>query len=135
MQFQSPEDSLRFEVEEDLKSGDPSQGVQGLSLREAGLGPLVEVPEGKDCKGKVGEGKEKEQVDYGSSPEWEALEGGLVCPQLRLEVHVIQHDDTSSNEVYFLILHLFWFIFLFVDFFARPCLFSSFVASDTNGVE
>ena len=56
-------------------------------------------------------------------------------PQLRSEVHVVQHDGTSNDEVYFLILHLFWFIFLFADFHARPCLFSSFVVSDTSDVD
>ena len=65
------------------------------------------VPEGKDCEGKVGGGKGEEQVDYGSFPEWEAPESGLERPQLRLEVHIVQHDRTSSDEVYILILHLF----------------------------
>ena len=79
--------------------------------------------------------KGEEQVDYNSSPEWEALEDGPVRPQLWSEVHVVQHDSTSSDEAYFLILHLFWFIFLFADFLARPCLFSSFVTFDTNNVD
>ena len=37
-------------MEEDLKSGDPSQGVQGLSLHDAGLGLLVEVVGAKIVK-------------------------------------------------------------------------------------
>ena len=106
-----------------------------MSLHDIGLGPLVGVPEGKDCEGEVGEGKREEQLDYSFSLEWEAPEGGPVCPQLQLEVHVFQHNDTGSDEVYICILHLLWFIFLFAEFLARPCLFSSFVASDTNDVD
>ena len=35
-QCQSLEDSLWFQVEEDLESGDPSQGVHGLSFHDTG---------------------------------------------------------------------------------------------------
>ena len=65
------------------------------------------VLEGKDCEGEVGEGKGEEHMDYSSSLEWEAPEGGPVRPQLWSEVHVVQHDGTGNDEVYFLILHLF----------------------------
>ena len=106
-----------------------------MPLHNAGSGLLVEVPGREDCEGEVDEGKGKEALDYGSTPEWEALEGGPICPQLWSEVHVIQHDGTGSDEVFFLILHLLLFFSLFADFFARPCLFSSFVASDTNDVD
>ena len=78
-----------------------------MSFHNAGLGPLVGVSEGKDCKGEVGESKGEEQVDYGSSLEWEALEGGLVRNKLRSKVHVVQYEGTGSDVVYFLILHLF----------------------------
>ena len=132
---QSLEDSLWFQVEKDLKSGDPSQGVHGLPFHDAGSGLLVEVLGRDDCEGGVGEGKGEEALDYGSTPEWMAPEGGLVCPQLRSEVHVVQHDGTGNDEVFFLILHLLWFFFVFANFLARPCLFSSFVASDTNDVD
>ena len=77
-------------MEEDLESGDPSQGGHCLPFHDAGLGLLVEVPGHDDCKEKVGEGREEEQMDYGSSPEWEAPEGGPVRPQLQTEVHVVQ---------------------------------------------
>ena len=107
--YQSLEDSLRFQVEEDLELGDPSQGVQGLSLHDARSGLLVEVPRGEDCKGEVDEGRGEEPLDYGSSPEWEAPDGGPICSQLRSKVHVVQHDGTSSDEVFFLILYLLWF--------------------------
>ena len=132
---QSLEDSLRFQVEEDLESGDPSQGVHGLRFHDARSGLLVEVPGCNDCEGGVGEGRGEEVLDYDSTLEWEAPEGGPERPQLELEVHVVQHDDTGSDEVFFLILHLLWFIFMFADFLAHPCLFSSFVASDTNDVD
>ena len=79
----------------------------------------------EDCEGKVGEGRGEEALDYGSTPKWEALEGGPIRPPLRSEVHVFQHDGTGNNEVFFLILHLLLFFSLFVDFLARPCLFSS----------
>ena len=69
-------------MEKDLESGDPLQGGHGLPLHDAGSGLLVEVPRRDDCMGEVGEGREEELVDYGSSPEWEALEGGPVHPQL-----------------------------------------------------
>ena len=62
-------------------------------------GPFVGDPEGEDCKGKVGEGKGEEQVDYSSSLEWVAPEGGTTRSQLRSEVHVVQHDGTSSDKV------------------------------------
>ena len=128
-------DSLQFHVEEDLKSGNPSQGVYGLPFYDSGLRLSMEVLGRDDCEGGVGEGREEEALDYGSTPEWEAPEGGPVRPQLRSEVHVVQHDNTCNDEVFFLILHLLWFLFVFADFFARPCLFTSFVASDTNDVD
>ena len=77
-------------MEEDLESGDPSQRSHGLPFHDVGSGLLVEVPERDDCEGEVGEGREEEQVDYGSSPEWEAPEGAPIHPQLRTEVHVVQ---------------------------------------------
>ena len=132
---QSLEDSLRFQVVEDLELGDPSQGVHGLPLHKVRSGLLVEVLGHKDCEGEVGEGRREEALDYGSTPEWEAREGGPIRLQLRSEVHVVQHDGTGSDEVFYLILHLLLFFSLFADFFARPCLFSSFVASDTNDVD
>ena len=133
--YQSLKDSLQFQVEEDLESSDPSQEVHGLPLHDAELGLLVEVPRREDCKGEVDEGKGEEALDYGSTPEWEAPKGGPVCPQLRSKVHVVHHDGIDNDEVFFLILHLLLFFSLFADFLARPCLFSSFVASDTNDVD
>ena len=119
-------------MEEDLESGDPSQGVHGLPFHDIGSGLLVEVPGCDDCEEEVGEGRREEALDYGSTLKWEAPEDGPVCPQLRSEV---QHDDTGSDEVFILILHFLWFFFVFADFLAHPCLFSSFVASDTNDMD
>ena len=62
--FQSLNNSLRFEVEEDLKFGDPSQGVQGLSLHDGGSGSLMGVLEGEDYEGEVGEGKHYKRKGY-----------------------------------------------------------------------
>ena len=99
-------------MEEDLESSDPSQGVQSLSLQDARSGLLVEVPEVEDCKGELGKGREEEALNYGSSPEWEAPEDGLVRLQLQSKVHVVQHDGIGKDEVFFLILHLLLFFFL-----------------------
>ena len=66
---QSLEDSLRFQVEVDLKLGDPSQGVHSFPLQDEGSGLLVEVPGRKDCEGEVGEGRGEEALDYSSTPE------------------------------------------------------------------
>ena len=92
-------------MEEDLESSDPSQGGHGLPFHDIGSGLLVEVPRRDDCEGEVGEGRGVEALDYGSTPEWEASKDGLVCPQLRSEVHIVQHDGTGSDEVFILILH------------------------------
>ena len=88
-----------FQVEEDLEFGNPSQGVQGLLLHDTGSGPLVGVPKGEECKGKVDEGKKEERLDYGSSPKWEALKGSTVHSQLCSEVHVVKNEAIYSNEV------------------------------------
>ena len=96
-------------MEEDLESGDPSQGVHSLSFHDARSGLLVEVPRHDDCEGEVGEDRGEEALDYGSTLEWEAPEGGPICPQLRSEVHVVQHDGIGSDEVFILILHFHWF--------------------------
>ena len=132
---QSLEDSLRFQLEEDLESGDPLQGVHGLPLHDAGSGLLLEVLGREDCKGEVGEGRREEALDYGSTPEEDAPKGGPIRPQLQSEVHVVQYDNIGSDEVFFLILHFHLSFSLFANFLACPCLFSSFVASDTNDVD
>ena len=134
-QCESLEDSLRFQVEDDLESGDPSQGGHGSPFHDAASGHLVEVPGRDDYVGEVGEGREEELVDYGSSPECEAPESGPLRHELQADVHVVQQEGSGSDEVYFLNLHTFWFIFVFANFLARPCLFSSFVACDTNDVD
>ena len=134
-QCESYEDSLRFQVEDDLESGEPSQEGHGLPSYDAGSGQLMDVPTRDDCIGEVGEGREEELVDYGSSPECEALKGAPVRHELQAEADVVEEEGTGSDEVEFLNLHTFWFIFVFADFLARPCLFSSFVAFDTNDVD
>ena len=122
-------------MEEDLESSYPSQGIHGLPVHDAGSGLLVEVPRREDCKGEVDEGRGEEALDYGSTPEWEAPKGGPVSPQLWSKVQVVQHDGIGSDEVFSLILHFLLFFSLFADFLACPCLFSSFIASDTNDVD
>ena len=60
LQCEFLKDSLRFQVEEDLESGDPSQGGHGLPFHNVGSGLLVDVPGRNDCEGEVGEGREEE---------------------------------------------------------------------------
>ena len=114
----SREDSLQFQVEGDLESGEPSQDGHGLPSFDAGSGHLMDVPARDDCIGEVGEGREEELVDYGSSLECEAPEH-----ELQVGVDVVEEEGTGSNEVWFFNLHTFWFNFMFADFLARPCLF------------
>ena len=76
LHYQSLKDSLRFQVEEDLELGDPSQGVHGLPFHDVGSGLLVEVPRRNDCEGGVGEGRGEGGVGLrfhsrvGGSREW-----------------------------------------------------------------
>ena len=53
-QCESREDSLRFQVEEDLEPGDPSQEGHGLPLHDAGSRHLMDVPARDDCVGDPG---------------------------------------------------------------------------------
>ena len=55
---------------------------------------LMDVPARNDCMGEVGEGREEELVDYGSSPECEAPEH-----ELQAEADVVEEEGTSSDEV------------------------------------
>ena len=68
-QCESHKDSLRFQVEDDLELGEPSREGHGLPSHDAGLRD--------DCMWEVGEGREEELVDYGSSPKCEAPEHEL----------------------------------------------------------
>ena len=93
-QCESHEDSLWFQVEDDLKSGEPSQDGHGLPSHDAGSGHLMDVPARDDCMGEVGEGREEELVDYGSSPECEAPEHDL-----QAGVDVVEEEGSGSDEV------------------------------------
>ena len=90
----SHKDSLRFQVEEDLESSEPSQEGHGLLSNNVGSGHLMDVPAHDDCMGEVGEARKEELVDYGSSPECEAPEH-----ELQAEVDVVEEEGTGSNEV------------------------------------
>ena len=93
-QCESHKDSLRFQVEEDVETGEPSQEGHGLPSHDVGSGHLMDVPARDDCMGEVDEGREEELVDYGSSPECEALEH-----ELEAEVDVVEEEGTGSDEV------------------------------------
>ena len=81
-------------MEEDLKSGEPSQKGHGLPSHNTGSGHLMDVLAGNDCMGEVGEGREEELVDYGSSPECEALEH-----ELQAGVDVVKEEGTGNDEI------------------------------------
>ena len=93
-EYESHEDSLRFEVEDDLESGEPSVEGHGLPSHDARSGHLMDVLVRDDCMEEVGEGREEKLVDYGSSPECEAPEH-----ELQAEVDVVEEEGTGSNEV------------------------------------
>ena len=86
-------------MEDDLESGEHSLEGHGLPLHDAGSRHLMDVRAHDDCVGEVGEGREKELVDYGSFPECEAREGVLVCHGLQAEADVIEEEGTGSDEV------------------------------------
>ena len=94
-QCESREDSLWFQVEDDLESSEPSQEGHGLPFQDARSGQiLMDVPARDDCMGEVDEGREEDLVDYGSSPECEAPEH-----ELEAEVDVVEEEGTGSDEV------------------------------------
>ena len=86
-------------MEDDLELGEPSQEGHGLPLHDVGSGHLMDVPTRDDCVGEVGEGREEELVDYGSSPECEAPEGAPVHHELQAEVDVVEQEGTDNDAV------------------------------------
>ena len=54
----------------------------------------MDVPARDDCMGEVGEGREEELVDYGSSPEYEAPKH-----ELEAEVNVVEKEGIGSDKV------------------------------------
>ena len=82
-------------MEDDLESSEPSQEGHGLPFQDARSGQiLMDVLACDDCMGEVGEGREEDLMDYGSSPECEAPEH-----ELEAEVDVIKEEGTGSDEV------------------------------------
>ena len=93
-QCESHEDSLRFQVEEDVELGEPSEEGDGLPSHDTRSGHLMDVPVRDGCMGEVGEGREEELVDYGSSPEYEAQEH-----ELQAGVDAVKEEGSGSDEV------------------------------------
>ena len=93
-QCESHEDSFQFQVEDDLESGESSQEGHGLPFHDGGSGHLMDVTAHDDCMGEVGEGRDEELVDYGSSPECKAPEH-----ELQAGVDVVEEEGTGSDEV------------------------------------
>ena len=81
-------------MEEDVESGEPSEEGDGLPSHDAGSGHLMDVPARDGCMGEVGEGREEELVDYGSSPECKAQEH-----ELQAGVDVVEEEGSGSDEV------------------------------------
>ena len=93
-QCKSHEDSLRFQIKEDVELGEPLEEGDGLPSHDAGSRHLMDVPARDGCMGEVGEGREEELVDYGSSRECEAQEH-----ELQARVNVVEEEGSGSDEV------------------------------------
>ena len=65
-----------------------------MPFHDVGSGHFIDVPARDDCMGEVGEGREEEPVDYGSSPKCEAPEH-----ELQARVDVVEEEGTGSDEV------------------------------------
>ena len=117
LQFHTPEDSLRFQIEEDCGATRPAEGTCGLSPHVAGsltlevsgagaedevlAGDEGEEGEGSDAEAEEDVGEDQEdRMDNGSSPEAgggevEAYRGSWI----RSEVHVVEYNDSGSEQV------------------------------------
>ena len=127
--LQTLEDSLRFQIEEEMDVTNPAEGVQRMSLDDVGdlkvdVGDEREedkeqIEEEGDSDDEEEEEEEKEEeedvddrLDYGSSPDEEdASAAGTQSdanPQrrLRFEVHLIKYDDIGSDKVILISRHL-----------------------------
>ena len=65
-----------------------------MPSHDTGSGHLMDVPARDDCMREVGEGREEELVDYGSSHEYEAPEH-----ELEARVDVVEEEGIGSDEV------------------------------------
>ena len=121
--LQTPEDSLRFQIEEEMDAANPAEGVQRMSLDDAGdlivdVGNEEEEDEEQIEEGDSDDDEEEEEeedtddrLDYGSSPDKEdASAAGMQSdanPRRRLqsEVHLIKYDDTGSDKIILISRH------------------------------
>ena len=112
LQFHTPEDSLRFQIEEDVNTTRPAEDACGLSphvarthtlevSRAGNEDEVVAGNEGEEEEGEEGDGEDQEDcLDYGSSLEAGGGEGEAhPSSQIRSEVHVVQYDDIGSDQV------------------------------------
>ena len=142
--LQTPEDSLRFQIEEEMDATNPTEGVQRMSLDDAGdlivdVGDEEEEDEEQiEEEGDSDDEEEEEEeedtddrLDYGSSPDEEdTLAAGTQSDanprrRLRFEVHLVKYDDTGSDKVilisrHFLSCSVFCY---FLHFLEHPCRF------------
>ena len=123
--LQTPEDSLQFQIEEEIDATNPAEGVQRMSLDDAGdlkvdVGDEREEDEEQiEEEGDSDDEEEEEEeedaddrLDYGSSPDKEdASAAGTQSDanprrRLRSEVHLVKYDDTGSDKVILISRHL-----------------------------
>ena len=141
--LQTPEDSLQFQIEEEMDATNPAEGVHRMSLDDAGdlivdVGDEEEEDEEQiEEEGDSDDEEEEEEeegtddrLDYGSSPDEEdASAAGTQSDanprrRLRSEVHLVKYDDTGSDKV-ILISRLFCHVLssVFFAFLEHPCRF------------
>ena len=70
-----------------------------MPSHDAGSGHLIDVSARDDCVVEVGEGREEELVDYGSTPELTAPEGARARHEVQAEVDVVEEEGTGNDEV------------------------------------
>ena len=124
--LQTPEDSLRFQIEEEMDATNPTEGVQRMSLDDVGDLKVDVGDEGEEDEEQIeeeGDSDDEEEeeeeeedtddrLDYGSSPDEEddsvASTQSDANPRrwLRSEVHLVKYDDTGSDKVILISRHL-----------------------------
>ena len=134
--LQTLEDSLRFQIEEEMDATNPTEGVQRMSLDDIGdLNVNVgdEEEEDKEQNQQIeeeGDSEEEEEededtddrLDYGSSPNEENASAASTQSdanprrRLRSEVHLVKYNDTGSDKVILISRHLLSIFYLLLFF-------------------
>ena len=140
--LQTPEDSLRFQIKEEMDATNLAEDVQGMSfddVRDLKVDVGDEGEEDEEPIGEEGDSEDEEEdeededtddrLDYGSSPdEQDASIVGTKSDayarcRLQSEVHLVKYDDTDSDKVFLISLHfLSMFCLLLIFAFFGTCL-------------